>query len=192
MGRRSNTDTRRQQIVDALAAEMAEGGYARASTRSIAERAGLASGLVHYHFSSKEAILLALLEQLIASADARFEAGSQGARLPRAILVAFVSARLGLGGEPEAQQVGLWVNLIAEAMGMPEVRHRLSAWFARDLRRLARLFRQCGVREPGAKAATLLSMLLGSFSLHAIGVPGVPRGYAEAQALAWLGALLAE
>lgn len=192
MGRRSNTDTRRQQIVAALAAEMAEGGYARASTRSIAERAGLAPGLVHYHFDSKEAILLALLEQLIASADARFEAAAEGAGHPPAILEAFVSARLGPGSEREAQQVGLWVNLIAEAMGMPEVRRRLSAWFAHDLRRLARLFRQCGASEPGAKAATLLSMLLGSFSLHAICVPGVPRGYAEAQTLAWLKTVLTQ
>ena len=76
-----------------LRQEMAETGYERASTKSIAVRAAMAPGLVHYHFASKEAVLLALVEVLIESAEARF--AESAAQPARERLVAFVATRVG-------------------------------------------------------------------------------------------------
>ncbi|HEY4122015.1 MAG TPA: TetR family transcriptional regulator, partial [Byssovorax sp.] len=51
---------RRAQIVAALARVMAARGYERATVAQIAAEAGLAAGLVHYHFASKRDVLLTL------------------------------------------------------------------------------------------------------------------------------------
>ncbi|MGQ0799291.1 MAG: TetR/AcrR family transcriptional regulator [Pseudomarimonas sp.] len=189
MGRRPNTDLRREQIVDALQAEMAAAGFSRATTRSIAERAGLAPGLVHYHFKDKEAILHALVERLIAQADARFQALAAQATSPAERLRSYVAARVGEGAAGEAEQVTVWVALMADAMAIPVVRERLSVWLAQDQKLLAGLFRAARVAAPGAHAALLISAVLGSFSLHALRVAGVPRGYAAPQLLAWIDGL---
>lgn len=189
MGRRSNTDLRRQQIVDALQSEMAAVGFSRATTKSIADRAGLAPGLVHYHFKDKAAILDALLDRLIAQADARCAALTADAASPLDKLRGYIAARVGEGAAAEAEQVAVWVALIADAMAIPEVRERLSAWLAGDLKRLAAWFRAAGIGSPQAHAAMLVAAVLGSFSLHALSVAGVPRGYAAAQLRAWLDAL---
>ena len=93
MGRKPNTELRRQQIVAALLQEMAEAGYERASTKSIAARAGLAPGLLHYHFSSKEEILLELLEGLLADARARRESSSRPTSVRASALVRMRTSR---------------------------------------------------------------------------------------------------
>ena len=190
MGRPPNTDLRRQQIVDALQAEMAVAGFSRATTKSIAERAGLAPGLVHYHFKDKEAILLTLVERLIEQADARYETLSAKVGSPADKLRAFIGARVGEGAAAEAEQVAVWVTLMADAMAIAPVRERLSAWLTRDQKHLASLFRAAGVDSPGARAAFLTSSVLGSFSMHALRLKGVPKGYAAPQLRAWLESLL--
>ncbi|GAB3430928.1 TetR/AcrR family transcriptional regulator [Actinophytocola sediminis] len=47
----------RRRLVSAAAELIAERGWAAVSTRMVAERAGVAAGLVHYHFSSVAALL---------------------------------------------------------------------------------------------------------------------------------------
>lgn len=191
MGRRPNTDLRQQQIVDALQAEMAAVGFSRATTKSIAERAGLAPGLVHYHFKGKEEILHALVERLIAQANARYQSLANAAKSPADQIRAFITARVAAGAAAEVEQVSVWVAVMAEAMAIPTVRTRLSVWLAEDQKRLTSLFRAAGVESPHAHAAMLLSAVMGSFSLHVLQVPGVPKGYAAPQLRAWLEALMA-
>ena len=53
MSRPSNTEARRGQIVDAMVQVLAREGYEGASVQAVARVAGLAPGLVHYHFRRK-------------------------------------------------------------------------------------------------------------------------------------------
>lgn len=46
----------RARLVDAAVAVIAEGGWAAATTRVVADRAGVNNALVHYHFGSIEAL----------------------------------------------------------------------------------------------------------------------------------------
>jgi len=192
MGRPPNTQARRKQIVAALCEELAAVGYERASTKSIAARAKLTPGLIHYHFSSKEEILLFLVEGLIGDARRRFDRILAEDSHARAKLRSFVSSMVGLGRTSDQGQVRTWVTIIAEAMGQTKVRNRIAKWLGDDLERLAALFRNAGADEPVDKAAALLALILGSFSLHAIRVPQVPTGYAEGQILRWLDGVLAD
>lgn len=49
-------------VIGAALAEIVERGYAAASVPSIARRAGMSNSSVYYHFSSKEDIVLALMD----------------------------------------------------------------------------------------------------------------------------------
>jgi len=53
----------RTQILDAARAALAEDGYARATMRGIADRAGVQLSLVHYHYGGRQALLAAVLDR---------------------------------------------------------------------------------------------------------------------------------
>ena len=92
MGRPSNTEERRQQIVAGLLRVMSERGYERASVAEIARAASLSPGLVHYHFKDKQEILLTAVEQLAARVRTRVSTRLQRAKGARAQVDAFVAA----------------------------------------------------------------------------------------------------
>jgi AcrR family transcriptional regulator len=53
----------RQLVIDAAIATILEQGFYRASSNAIAERAGITWGVIQYHFGSREALMLAVLEE---------------------------------------------------------------------------------------------------------------------------------
>src|SRR5919198_5302367 len=59
--RRARGDDTKEQILDAARDALADDGYARTTTRSIADRAGVPLSLVHYHFGGKQQLLAAVL-----------------------------------------------------------------------------------------------------------------------------------
>lgn len=59
--RHSNAPVR-QSLVEAAEATLRELGYSRLSTRRVAERAGVPLSQIHYHFGSKQQLILAVLE----------------------------------------------------------------------------------------------------------------------------------
>lgn len=63
-------DTRRTAIWEACLTEFSEKGFDRASTNSIAERAGVSKGLVFHYFGSKERLYRELVEQCVADVEA--------------------------------------------------------------------------------------------------------------------------
>jgi TetR/AcrR family transcriptional repressor of bet genes len=179
MGRPSNTDARRAQIVGAMVAVMGERGYQGASVAEIARRAGLAPGLVHYHFRDKRAVLLALIDELGERATRRAGAGlgaSSGSERLDAVLDAF----LGLGASADPAEVACWAAAAVEATGDEIVR----AAYARVVRGLIDLFEDLvrGV-DPGAtrgEAAALVAGLQGYFLLASAAPGEIPRGTAAA------------
>jgi len=75
--RRARGVDTRTQILDAARDALAEDGYARTTTRAIAERAGVQLSLVHYHFGGKQRLLAAVLtrenERLLERQRAMFD-----------------------------------------------------------------------------------------------------------------------
>jgi len=66
-GRKSNSASRsteaRQRILDAAQALFAERGFDATATKAIAEQAGVPSGLIFYHFRTKDELLATLIEE---------------------------------------------------------------------------------------------------------------------------------
>lgn len=179
MGRPSNTAERRAQIVDALLTVLSKEGWARATVAAVAREAGLASGLLHYHFASKQEILVALVEQLVARREERFAARLANAGDdPRARLFAWVDAHVALGPDADPRAVAAWVIIGAEAVREPEVRalytEALEASHARLKSLIATCLRDDGRSTRGAEriAAAVLSAIEGAYRVNAA-APGV-------------------
>ena len=56
-------DATKELILEAARESLREQGYSATSIRAVAERAGVQLSLVHYHFGSKQAMLVAVLER---------------------------------------------------------------------------------------------------------------------------------
>ena len=56
-------DATKELILEAARESLREQGYSGTSIRAVAERAGVQLSLVHYHFGSKQAVLVAVLER---------------------------------------------------------------------------------------------------------------------------------
>jgi AcrR family transcriptional regulator len=67
----STAEETRQRIIDTATELFVERGYAGTSVRDIAERLGMTTGSLYYHFASKDALLYALVAPLF-DAMARF------------------------------------------------------------------------------------------------------------------------
>jgi AcrR family transcriptional regulator len=71
---RSYAETaRRAQIVDCAIDAIAELGFAKASVDQIAKRVGVSKGVITYHFPSKEEIVDAVVEKVMAAGRAYME-----------------------------------------------------------------------------------------------------------------------
>ncbi len=122
MGRPSNKAERRAEIVLALMQVMAIKGYEGASIQAIAKQAGLASGLIHYHFKTKQDILLESVTQLSNLLKERYLLLSESAQTEEDRLKAFINARLSKGEGESQQAVIAWVMIGSEAVRQPQVK----------------------------------------------------------------------
>jgi TetR/AcrR family transcriptional repressor of bet genes len=189
MARKPNTEQRREQIVNGLLAAIGEHGYDKATVHTIAQKAGLAPGLVHYHFRNKEEILLELVKSLAEVAQRRYESLAASATDAAARLKAYVDARLALGGGAEPQAVAAWVVIGAEAIRQPLVRTAYQDTVAAERALLEALLNDyLGERSKspacaGHLSAALIAFMEGAFQLASAAGDIMPRGYAADMAL---------
>lgn len=183
MARPSNTLQRRRQIVSALLKVMAERGYDGASITAIAEAAELAPGLIHYHFKSKQEILLEAIHQLVALIQTRFEDFASAARTPEARLRAYIDARLAKAKEDESSAVAAWVIIGAEAVRQAEVKAAYQEAMAAQQSLLEGLLRDYAGEslvpdELRHLTAVLLATMEGVFQLSVSAAGVMPQDYA--------------
>jgi len=119
----------RRLLVEAAVATLKEDGYAGASARAIAERAGSNQGLIFYHFGSVANLLLAALDAVSSERLAHY-----GASIDQAgSLVDLVGAATGIFSDDlDAGYVTVLVEMIAGASATPglgpEVAARIRPW----------------------------------------------------------------
>ena len=120
--RREAEGKRREALIDATLALVAEGGAANATVRSIAQRAGVTAGLIRHYFQSKDQLLTAayreLMDRMTADSAAVLKAAPHD---PRARLAAFVAASL----KPpvvDPDRLILWATFLQETQRDPAMR----------------------------------------------------------------------
>lgn len=189
MARKSNTAQRRGEIVSAMLAAMAEHGYEKATVQMIAQHAGLAPGLVHYHFKTKAEILHELIRTLAALSRERYITMSQAAITCDDRLHAYVNARLAKGEGADPRAVAAWVVIGTEAVRQPEVRAIYQEVVRAEAQLIEELLKDCLVdRGKDATlarplAAALLALIDGAFQLSSAAPDVMPAGYAASTAI---------
>lgn len=159
---------------------MARKGYERATIAAIAEAAGLTSGLVHYHFKNKQAILLELVDMLAGGLEQRYVGLVQSAT-PQQRLEAFIDSHLATGEGADPEAVACWVTIGSEALRQPEVGEVYRRLMERQRDHLVELLKSLPTPpdRPREAAAAILAAIEGCYQLAAAAPELAPPGFAS-------------
>ena len=103
----------REKILQAAFAVLSREGYENTSIHDIAEEAGVAQGLVHYYFKSKQKLVLAVLFEVCQKMNVYTAEGTAGA------LAAFENFKVLLRTQPDAHS--LYIQLIGVGLHDKEI-----------------------------------------------------------------------
>lgn len=167
----------RVRIVAATADVIRDEGYAAASTRRVALRAGLKPSLVHYYFPTTDDLLLAVFESGAAQSDAMIEEALASPDPVRALWRFFT----------DSSRTALSVEYLALAIRRPAIREKIAAHSeAMRQRQVKAIERAIGQRTAGTDAPppAALSLILAGIgrALFTESALGVSAGHAEARA----------
>ena len=122
---REPVEARQTAILEATCRVLIERGFAALRIQDVARQLGVSTGLIHYHFESKEQLLEAAL-RLAGQTDLdQLRADVAEARGPVAKLDAYFQAYCPKGAEPGWL---LWIDAWGESLRRPELR-RISQEF---------------------------------------------------------------
>ena len=149
----------RLRLVQAARELVPERGWTAVSTRTVAERAGVAPGLVHYHFASLQALLaeatVGALRDMVGAVGALVQrAGSPGE------LVDLLAAEVDRYTGTDLASL-LAVETYLAATRDPDLRRRLTAVLDEFRDRVAAPLREHGVPDPEATAGVLAAVIDG-------------------------------
>lgn len=123
---------RRDSIIDAACAAIVEVGIAQLTVAEVSRRAGTSSGLVHYHFRTKQQLLAAASERLAAR-----RAAARAAALASDGLAALDALWSALRSGAEAAVERAWTDLALLGRRDPDVRRALASRRREEQRTLA-------------------------------------------------------
>jgi TetR/AcrR family transcriptional regulator, fatty acid metabolism regulator protein len=102
---------KRDRILDAAERVFAQRGFFTAKVADIAREAGVADGTIYLYFKSKDDLLISLFESRMERVNAHLTAAVNAATGPRARLMAFVHAYLGMIAEQPISAEVLTIEL---------------------------------------------------------------------------------
>jgi len=183
MARRSVRDERRAEIVEGFARVLAEHGYAGATIAAIAEKTGVAPGLVHHHFTDKSDLLESLLDTLLARFRSRirlFEDSDQS-------LNAYAEAAISLKKGVDIVAARCWVGVFAEAVRSPRLFARMRRLVDSEIETIRR---RSSNRLDTADAGAVLAFIIGALIVGAF-APRKTAGFAAPALETLIDALIA-
>ena len=163
MPRPSLRATRRAELTQAFARVLARHGYAGATIAAVAAEAGVAPGLVHHHFASKDDLLASLVGDLIHGFRARTRALDAAGGDP---LDAYATAALALGATSDTVAARCWVGVFAEALRDPTLLAQIRRLLDTELEAIHRRARgRFTAHDSGAVLAFIIgSLVFGAFA----------------------------
>lgn len=170
MGRPSNREERRQEILAAFARVLADHGFAGATISSVAAEAGVAPGLVHHHFESKGELLSSLLTDLVARFRSRVRQYEQEGEP----LLAYVDAALKLDDRADTSAARCWVGVFAEAIRNPSLFAQMRRLIDTEI---VAIQRRSGDQFSEQEAGAVLAFVVGSLVVGAF-APRKTAGFA--------------
>jgi AcrR family transcriptional regulator len=167
----------KRRLLDAAARVFAERGYHGVSVEAVAEAAGFSKGAVYWHFTSKEDLLVSLLED---RCQQQLKAVRQLLAIPMPLADRF--RQVAQASFPPEQEQRAWcllfIELWAQAMRDPRLRPKFAGLYAATRATVAELIEQeadrLGIRlaTPGAEIAAGLLALGDGLMLQRLADPG--------------------
>ena len=175
MGRPSLAEPRRRQIVDALRATIVKHGLEGASVQRIAKAAGVPAGLIHHYFDSKEALLIATVDQIVDELKAPLKAELDVLDPERALARALDFLFLEI--PTERMRSVLFAEIGTAALRRPQLRRRIAALNAEVVAELCALLDRLPDRHgrdaDNAELAMVISCLCVGADSHLLFDPNV-------------------
>ena len=140
-------ERRRRAILDAARAELGTTRFQALQMAEVARRAGLAKGTLYLYFETKEALALALLEELLAAWFADLDRALEGARRPGAKWLATTMAELLEKHAPLARLLGILQAVLEHNIPEAEARRFKQALLAQVARTGRLLEERLAVRD---------------------------------------------
>lgn len=162
MGRPSNRDARRAEIVRAFSRVLADHGFAGATIAAVAQEAGITPGLIHHHFSNKEELLTTLLQTLTTTFRTRVATYEEGGDP----LLAYIDGALALDDTADITAARCWVGLFAEAIRNPTLFKRFRRLIDTEIEAIQRRSNHdLSNQDAGAILAFVIgSLVVGAFA----------------------------
>lgn len=185
MGRHKNTDLRQQQIVMGFAEAMAEAGYAGASIGTIAKKADLTPGLLHYHFKSKEEILKALISEMGSYLSQRISMRLDNFKnsSPTNKLEKVIGAFLDLDAGSNLIFVKCWTVIFAEAATNRKVKELVQEGLKEQLDEIKKVvieaYPEAKARSIEEFSALILAAIQGYILIGTLAPELIPKGSAS-------------
>src|SRR5277367_5498179 len=169
MGRPSVRIQRRAEVARAFARVLGKHGQGGATIAAVAAEAGIAPGLVHHYFESKQDLYEALLEELLLQFRRRLDAYPGADPLD-----AYVSAALALGERSDVAAARAWVGVFAEALGDPALIAKVRRMMDSEV---AHVERRSGGTLRAADASAVVAFVVGALVFGAF-APRKTAGFA--------------
>ncbi|MFO1122020.1 MAG: TetR family transcriptional regulator [Hyphomicrobiales bacterium] len=119
LGRKASKEVRKQQLIEATIQVLAQKGYAALTVADVARAAGLSTGIIIFHFVSKDELLASVLRSLAEEYYANWKQAVAAAEdNPAARLAALVLADF----NPEVYspyKLAAWIAFWGESQGRP-------------------------------------------------------------------------
>jgi len=152
----------RDRLIDAAFAVVAREGLEAASVKTIAAKAGITPGLVHYHFATKETMLEAALRRGLDDYLARNRARRLSTPAAEQISAFFAAARKSI--EPDRDFFKVRLAMAARAMTDPALATIIAEISAAAAEEVAHVFAAAqGLSTPEPRHRHLAAFVKGSF-----------------------------
>ena len=171
-----SADRTRSALIDAAVRALAEVGFAKASAREIAGRAGVNQALVFYHFGTVADLLLAALDQV---SSARLQAYTELIDGAASLTALVDSAEAIFVADLDAGYVAVLVEMVNGARPDPDlseqVAARLQPWLSVATSAIERVQRLLPLPAPIPKAEAAHAVVAGFLGLELLAESGGGR-----------------
>lgn len=173
MGRKSERENRRREIIAAFGRVLADHGFAGATMTAVAENAGLSPGLLHHHFKDKNEMLDELLTVLIGGFKKRFSEFCKDKPAEHK-LEYYIDAALKLDQNSDLISAKCWVGLLAEALRNPVLFSRVKRHLENEVKIVSEI---SGNKLSEQKSSAIISFIFGALVFGAF-APRKAAGFA--------------
>lgn len=142
MGRKSNAAEKRERIIWALYRRLSVKSYEKVTIKGIAEEAGLPSGVIHYYFESKDAIVIGLAEAIVSKYSNLLESMVSEAKTSEERIERIIDLMMELIFDHALNRV--FYNLIQMTFERKDLRFVIRNMFKNYRERLAHILEKAG------------------------------------------------